>query len=175
MSPKGEAGRNGTASAREATRRLDGEIGALREEIGGLVTELDRRRRDIMDVKLQLRRHGLEIALGAAGLAAAAVGVVWLGAWRARRKAPPATRRLRQAVARLADEPDRVATHPSMLARISTAATSAVVVAVIKKGVERWLNSPPAPAGTGREAGGPSRGDGRPTPPAARPAVPTRP
>ncbi len=43
---------NGQArSPRETTRQLDGEIAALREELAGLVAELDRRRHELLDLR----------------------------------------------------------------------------------------------------------------------------
>ena len=80
-------GRNGTspASARDATRQLEGDIAALREELGALVGELDRRRHELLDVKLQLKRHGGSAALFGVALVGTAAGFVWLGMWRARR------------------------------------------------------------------------------------------
>ena len=56
---KGMAGPGGDGagadSPREAARRLDRDIDAVRDELSGLVTELNRRRHDALDVKLQLR------------------------------------------------------------------------------------------------------------------------
>lgn len=40
-------------SSRENTRQLDGEIAMLRGELGGLVAELDRRRHELFNVRLQ--------------------------------------------------------------------------------------------------------------------------
>jgi len=54
------------------------EIASLRSEIGALVRELDRRRHDALDVRLQLRRHGGKIAIFGAGLALIAVARIAL-------------------------------------------------------------------------------------------------
>lgn len=71
-------------SPREAVRQLDDEIARLREELSGLVAELDRRRHEALDIKLQVKRHGLKTALTAASLLTAGTGLVWLAAWRRR-------------------------------------------------------------------------------------------
>jgi hypothetical protein len=72
-------------SPREAVRQLDGEIARLREELSGLVAELDRRRHEALDIKLQVKRHWLETAVTASALLTAGAGFVWLAAWRRRR------------------------------------------------------------------------------------------
>ena len=76
--------------AREEARRLEGEISALREDLGGLVAELDRRRHELMDVKLQLRRHARGAAVTGLGLAGGIALLVMLRVRRARaRRRPP--------------------------------------------------------------------------------------
>jgi hypothetical protein len=59
------------------TWRLRREVHATREELDRYVEELGRRKRELLDVKLQVRRH--PAAFTAAGLAVAAVagGIVW--------------------------------------------------------------------------------------------------
>jgi hypothetical protein len=74
-------------SPREAVRQLDGEIARLREELSGLVAELDRRRHEALDIKLQVKRHGLKTAITAAAVLTVGGGFVWLAAWRPRRRA----------------------------------------------------------------------------------------
>ena len=69
-------------SPQETVRQLSGEIGMLREELTRLVAEVDRRRHDALDVKLQVRRHALEVSLAGAALVAV-LGFSWLGARRA--------------------------------------------------------------------------------------------
>jgi hypothetical protein len=54
----------------EEPRRIEREIDALRTELDGLVDELDRRRHDALDWRLQLRKHRGAVALGAGALLA---------------------------------------------------------------------------------------------------------
>ena len=133
---------NPDVSLQESTRQLDGEIAALREELAGLVAELDRRRHELLDVKLQAKRHAVGIALTGVGLLAAASGFVWLGAWHSRRRRTPLSRvgRLREAISRVIDRPERVAAEPGVPARILTAAANAAVATAIKKILERGLH-----------------------------------
>ena len=129
-------------SPRESSRQLEGEIAMLRDELGGLVAELDRRRHELTDVKLQAKRHALGATLTGVGLLASAAGFVWLGAWRARRRRTTMARigRLREAVSRMVERPERVATEPGVPAKILTAAATAAVATVMKKVLERALH-----------------------------------
>ncbi len=57
---------------------LERQIEGLRGELSGLVGELDRRRREAVDIPLQIRRHPLSFAavvLSAAGLIAGIVAL----------------------------------------------------------------------------------------------------
>ena len=128
-------------SPRESSRQLEGEIAMLRDELGGLVAELDRRRHELTDVKLQAKRHALGTTLTAVGLLASAAGFVWLGAWHARRRRTTTARigRLREAVSRMVERPERVAAEPSVPAKILTAAATAAVATAMKKVLERAL------------------------------------
>ncbi len=129
------------SSPREAVRQLAGEIATLREELAGLVAELDRRRHETLDVKLQVKRHGVEMALAAAALVAAAAGLVWLGAWRSRRREDLLSRGTKRprAWSRIIDKPDRVAAEPSVAAKILAATSSAAAAALVKKVLDRGL------------------------------------
>lgn len=133
---------NGThaASPREATRRLEGDIAALREDLGTLVSELDRRRHELVDVKLQLRRHAGAAVLTGVALVAAATGIVWLKVWQARQRQRPLSQvgRLGEAVSRMMARPERVAAEPTVAGKILTAATTAAVAALVKRGLE-WM------------------------------------
>ncbi len=128
------AGRDGH-SPRETVRLLDGQITMLRDELGELVAELDRRRHAALDVKGHLRRHGGEIALTSVALMGAAAGFVWFGVWRHRRRQRLGARvgRMQHAVSRMIDRPDRVAAEPTVTMKVLTAVANAVVATVIKK------------------------------------------
>jgi hypothetical protein len=106
---------NGAAAR---VRELDHETSAVRRHLDDLLMELDRRRHEALDWRLQIRRHSRALALTAGGIAAAATVVVALYRVRARRQATLAARvseladrgdRLRRALARIIDDPDRLA------------------------------------------------------------------
>jgi hypothetical protein len=143
------------SSPREAARRLDGEIGELREELSGLIGELDRRRHELLDVKLQVRRHALGVTLSAVALITAASGLVWFGMWRAQRRARLLSRagRLREAVSRMVDRPERVAAEPTLPGKILGAAAAAAAATLVKKGLERAVHMTLERRGTGGTAG----------------------
>ena len=131
-------------------KELEEEVADLRDELSGLVAELDHRRHDALDVGLQVRRHAVGVGATIVGLLGAAAGVVWLGTWRARRRdrLTAKTSRLRQAVSRMIDQPERVAAEPTALSKILTAAANAVIATALKKILERALHhlidAPPA-------------------------------
>jgi hypothetical protein len=133
------AARRHADSPRETVRQLDAQITMLRDELGELVGELDRRRHAALDVKTQLRRHAREVALTGVALAGATAGFVWLGAWRRRRRQRLGARvgRLQHALGRMMARPERVAAEPTVTMRILTAVGSAAAAAVIKKVLER--------------------------------------
>jgi hypothetical protein len=133
------AARRQADSPRDTVRQLDAQITALRDELGELVAELDRRRHAALDVKTQVRRHAREVALTGAALVGAAAGFVWLGAWRRRRRQRFGARvgRLQHALGRMMDRPERVAAYPTVTMKILTAVASAAAAAVIKKVLER--------------------------------------
>ncbi len=47
---------------------IEQEIAGIRGTMGGVLRELDHRRHELLDWRLQLRRHGVAIAVGAAAL-----------------------------------------------------------------------------------------------------------
>jgi hypothetical protein len=93
-----------------AERVIEREIGDLRQDLDGIVNELDRRRHEAFDVRLQLRRH--RTAVVTAGAVAALIAVGGFIAWRnARLRQDRLTVRLQnlgRAIAIMSRHPERL-------------------------------------------------------------------
>ena len=143
------------SSPRETARQLEGEIVRLREELGGLVGELDRRRHELLDVKLQLRRHPLAASLVALPLVAAAGGLVALGIRHHRRGwgVLSQARWPREALEQMMDRSERKARQPSLAGRIATGLLAAAAAKLVQQGLGRGLRAALACKSNGREPG----------------------
>jgi hypothetical protein len=130
-------------------KAMAAEIEGLRDDLGRILSELDRRRRELLDPRVLLRHHPA-VAVTAGVVAAALGGAVALLIWNRRRQSRPAarTRELRRAVGRLLHDPRRVAKEPSMGIKIATAAGSAAATLAVKQLVSRALARIPPPART---------------------------
>jgi hypothetical protein len=110
---------------------LEQKAEAIRDNLDGLVAELDYRRHEAV------RRWAKPIAIGAAVLGA---GVVALIVWRRSRRRPSRLERFRAAIGRAMAHPDRVAkTTPSMGKKIAAAAGMAGVSVAARRLVSRVL------------------------------------
>jgi hypothetical protein len=123
---------------------IEAEIVHRRGELTVLVAELNRRRHELMDVRLQMRRHAVGVIVTVFAAGAAAGGSVAYGIWRARRRRALLARggRLREAVGRMIDRPERVAAEPTVTERIIASAGSAAAAFLIKAALERLSGSP---------------------------------
>jgi hypothetical protein len=123
---------------RAAAEALGGEIAVVREELDTLLGELDRRRHEALDVPLQVRRHALGASLTLLALVITAAGSVWLTVWHRRRTERLGARagRLRQAISRMTEHPERVAAEPTTTGKIALAAANAAVATLVKKLLE---------------------------------------
>ncbi len=113
---------------------IEREIRGLRSDLDHLIGELDRRRHEMLDVKLQVRRHAVPVSLTALALVLATAGTVTYSIWRSRRQQTLAAKagRLREAVSRMIESPERVAAVQTARVRILGAAGSALTAMVIK-------------------------------------------
>jgi hypothetical protein len=125
--------------------RVSGEIDTLRNELGGLVAELDRRRHEAFDLRLQLRKHPLLAAAAATAAALVLGGALALAVHGRRERRRPAVRarETRRALARLFDHPDRVGSEPSFANKVGTAVAVAIATAVAKRLVDRTVPARP--------------------------------
>lgn len=146
-------GADGMNGARDVGR-VSGEIEALRGELGGLVEELDRRRHEAFDLGLQARRHPVAIAVAATAAALVVGGLLAYAARDRRRRRRPSARarETRRALARLLDNPERVAAEPSVANKVATAVLTLVATTLAKRLVDRKVL--PARRSTGGDPGG---------------------
>jgi hypothetical protein len=120
-------------------RLIEAEIVRQRQDLAARVAELHRRGHELTDVGLQLRRHAVGFSATVLAVGGVAAGVIALGVWRARRRNTPTARggRLREALGRMIERPERVAVEPTVSQRIIGAAGSAAVAFLIKAALER--------------------------------------
>ena len=125
--------------------RVSGEIVSLRGELSALVAELDRRRHEALDVRLQVRRHPVAAAVAAATLALAVGGLLALAVATRRRRRRPSVRarEARRALARILEKPHRVGVEPSVIGKVVAAAVTAAAASLARRLVQRQV--PPTP------------------------------
>jgi hypothetical protein len=126
----------------DEAERLQHDIEAIRDNLGGLIGELDHRRHEALNLRLQLRRHALPVTIGAlAILGLVATGIaVRVARNRRRERLPARLRRLRHAVARMIDDPDHVAEgRPKVGTKILTAGGTAGAAVVARRLAERLI------------------------------------
>jgi hypothetical protein len=145
---------NAGSTPRARSQTLAGEVAVVREELDVLLAELDRRRRDLLNVRLQLRRHAVGMTLTALALVGAGVCAVWLGVWHQRRRERPRAHagRLREETSPMPEHPQRSAGAPTMTGKILTAAASAAAASLVRRGLGRLLE-PQRDISPGSESG----------------------
>jgi hypothetical protein len=119
---------------------LELNVELVRRRLDATIRELDRRRHDAFDVKTQLRRHALPVIGGFVAFAAAVAAVtVWAIRRRVHRhRLVPRLHRLRSAVGRMVDKPDRVAReNPNVVRKIAAAAGTTAATMLAKKLMKR--------------------------------------
>ncbi|HEX9048905.1 MAG TPA: hypothetical protein VF841_00055 [Anaeromyxobacter sp.] len=140
---KGTARVNGAGE--QAVGRVSGEIDTLRHELGALVAELDRRRREAFDLGLQVRRHPVAVAVAAATLALAVGGLVALAVSARRERRRPATRvrETGRALQRILERPHRVGVEPTLSRKVVAAIATAAAATLARRLIQRQVASTP--------------------------------
>lgn len=127
-------------------REIEGEIEHLRTRLDRSLAELDRRRHDLMDVKLQMRKHP-QVLLIAGGVMLLLFGGVAWSVYNSRRHGEAArrARKYKGAMRRAVDHPENVArrSEPGLGEKIVAAVGTTVAVALAKKLIERVVNAVP--------------------------------
>jgi hypothetical protein len=137
---------NGKAETR-APREIERDIEHLRSRLDKSLAELDRRRHELTDVRLQMQRHpGVFIGAGAA--VALMIGGVAFAVWRSRKREelPQKAKRLRIAVGRAVDDPKKVARGDAPVwEKIVAAVGTTIAVNLTKKLIDRAWSSTAQP------------------------------
>jgi hypothetical protein len=131
--------RHGNGEPRKAARELETEITEIRSRLGRSLAELDRRRHELTDVRLQIERHPMAAVAAGAVVLALAGGVAY-AVWASRQRNRPISkaRRLKHALSRMIEEPHKVAkSEPSVPEKILAAAGTAAATILVKKLMER--------------------------------------
>ena len=134
----GEGADGVNRASEETVGKVSGEIESIRGEIGALVAELDRRRHEAFDLRLQARRHPVAVAIVAATLALAVGGLVALAiAAREHRRRPSVrARETGRALQRILQKPHRVAAEPSLPGKLVAAAATAAAATLARRLVQ---------------------------------------
>ncbi len=131
--------RRANGEPRKAARELETEITEIRSRLDRSLAELDRRRHELTDVRLQVARHPMVAAAAGATLLAIVGGVAY-AVWASRQRNKPISkaRRLKHALSRMIDEPHKVAkSEPTVPEKILAAAGTAAASILVKKLMER--------------------------------------
>ena len=123
---------------------LEHEVDRIRNNIGELVRELNHRRHEALDLRLQFREHAGRLVLVGVAVAALIAGTIALSVARIRRRRSIKTRvtRLRDALRRIAAHPERVAERqPNVPRKVLAAGGSAIASALGKKLAKRLVSA----------------------------------
>ncbi len=122
---------------------LEREVDRIRDNIGALVRELNHRRHDAFDLKLQFRQHAGRLVLVGVAFAALIAGSIALGLARVRRRRSIRVRvgRLRDALRRISAHPERVAERQPNVPRKVLAAGGTAIASVLGKKLAKRLVS----------------------------------
>ena len=122
---------------------LEREVDRIRTNIAELVRELNHRRQDAFDLKLQFREHAGRLVLVGVAVAALIAGTIALAAARIRRRRSIKLRvtRLRDALRRIAAHPERVAERQPNVPRKLLAAGGTAIASALGKRLARRLVS----------------------------------
>jgi hypothetical protein len=123
-------------------RDLEHQVEDIRSNIDDIVDELDKRRHELFDWRLQLRKHARTFGALAAVLVVTMAGTIAFSIWQSRRRSRPLAKakRWRSAVSRVIDHPEYLVRRDDGLGRKAlTAAASAFTGGVAKSAAERLM------------------------------------
>jgi hypothetical protein len=128
----------------ESPRELEREVEHIRNDMTDVVRELDRRRHDLFDWRLQLRENALALGVGVISVVCVMGGIIALTAWRARRRRRPLVRlrMYQEALGRMVAHPERVARpQPGVGKKTLAAAATGAAATLIKVAAQQMLHA----------------------------------
>jgi len=130
-------------NGRNEVQRLEQEVDRIRGNIGEMVRELNHRRHEAFNLKLQFRRHTGRLVVLSVALVAFVAGGIALITARVRRRRSIRMRvgRLRKALRRIATHPERVAERTPTVSRKVLAAGGAAIASALGKRIAKRLVS----------------------------------
>jgi hypothetical protein len=132
------------STAENEVDSLEREVDRIRNNIGALVRELNHRRHEAFDLKLQFRQHAGRMVLVGVALASLIAGTIALAVARVKRRRSIKTRvtRLRDALRRMGAHPERVAKEqPNVPRKLLAAGGTAIASAIGKKLAKRLVSA----------------------------------
>ena len=132
------------SDARQGVEELEHDVDLIRANLGDLIGELNYRRRDALDLRLQLQRHAGRVVLVGVVLIGMVAGGIALFVSHLRRQRSLRTRasRLGKALRRALAHPEHVAERrPSVPRKIAAAGGSAIASAIGKQVAKRFVSS----------------------------------
>ena len=128
---------------RKMTREIESEITEVRTRLDRGLAELDRRRHELTDVRLRVRRHPMVAVAAGATVLLLIGGVAYaIYASRQRQKPLPKAARLREALSRMVENPKKVAKSDlTVPEKILAAAGTAAATMLTKKLLERAFSA----------------------------------
>jgi hypothetical protein len=127
------------AEEARSPREIERDIEHLRTRLDRSLAELDRRRHELTDIKLQMRKHPA-VFIGAGAVVVLALGGIGFAIYRSRKREemPQKAKRLRIAIGRAVDEPHKVARGEAPVwEKIVAAIGTTIAVNLTKKIIER--------------------------------------
>jgi lysylphosphatidylglycerol synthetase-like protein (DUF2156 family) len=133
----------GDASPKELATR----IVSLRGDLGDLISELDRRRHEAFDLRLQMRKHPVAVAVvGVTVATLIGVGIAAIVRDRRDRERPvEKARRARRALQRLMDDPEHMAREATVGEKILAAAGTAAASILVRRAMNQVVPARPPP------------------------------
>ena len=131
------------SDTRQDVDKLEQDVDLIRANLGDLIGELNNRRRDALDIKLQFQRHaGRLVLVGVVLIGMVAGGVaLFVASVRRRRSFRVRAGRLGSALRRALAHPEHVAERrPSVQRKIAAAGGSAMAAAIGKRIARRLVS-----------------------------------